>query len=328
MKLWDYLVQATYMPNGAQTFLLGTADVQAWVNQNSGEIVARDKTIVDKIILGLRDKRQIVRPRLELHPMATHAATIGRGAPALAAEITGATVATDGQSDARKLGMYRRGIHAAVAVGMNMTQSPYPACKLYYIADAIETNEGLTRDFVNKHVSISAQSKKVARLTAFRRANPVRGNAPPASSTIDVDAWDDLLQEVKDRTKEFIATYEALGNYYVEKTSRYKASVQTPLRAFELIDGVTFVSRKRYPVHTHLIAGAGAQPVNQGKKDQYFRFSLSFSRNGEAWAIHHFASGRDDRQPEISDRLASRGSSLVLACLDEGTYFIDPIREV
>lgn len=327
MRLWDYLRQANYLPQGAPDFLLGTEDVQRWVNQNKGELRARDDAIVDKIIMAILTRRGVKKPRLVLHAMADHAAGMidgqaGRGA--FSREITACAATTVATGDPQTLGVFRRAVHSAVAVGLNMSDSPYPVCRLYYVAKPTEIDEGMTWDFVNKHVSLSDRSKKTAKMTAFRRAN-VAGNAPPASSTIDAEAWDDLQREVHERNEEFIATYEAIADYYVERVSHYEAAVQRPLGNFDLIDGVTFVSKKKYLVHNFTIPPRG-QPVAQGQKEQYFRFSMSFSADGKGWAIHHYAGGRDDRRPEDGQYIVSRAGSSTLKALDEGTYFTVPFR--
>ncbi len=227
-------------------------------------------------------------------------------------------------------GEFRKAVKMAYGVAMNMSDWAYPACCYYYTAQGFEAQEGASADFTTKHLASTADEKS-SRVAAIVRATPVAARRVSAYGNILTshsgavkkgDPTKSFLKEIELRQKEFGDTHILLCNYFAE---HYLELPLPPRNQFTLIDGVTFVTGSALDMY-EFFTPVGATP--QRLEGSYFvHYSVSATKNGQAWAAHHLALARDNpRQFLPANRTALTDvvvNALNLAAVDPASYMRD-----
>lgn len=180
------------------------------------------------------------------------------------------------------------------AFAMNMERWAYPACEHYYTISANEAEEGLTADFVTKHVSSTEDKKSTQRVAQIRGAPVAARGGIGAFGTIVTSRSGGLMQEeladfckeIKSRQKEFTDTYAELTQFFVDNCEHLGSGGAANFNV--LLDHVTFISKRKYKMYEYENGRGGEASV-------YIHFGVSATADGLKWAVHHLARTTDDR---------------------------------
>lgn len=317
MKLLEFLWQLNKeVPSGTagpeiyKKQKVGPTNVLQWANENKAElkggawagalIQQMHKSLIE---LGKGDKQIYML----IEPTAGYAVLYGNeDAYAEALHRSGETVPALYYVDT-----FRDAFKNMCGFALSAQRWAYPGCEWYYTLTKTDASDYLTKDFLNKHVN-TTDDMKSARKVAEVRGAPVTerqgiqvfGSIVTArSGGIERGALGDLKAEIKSRQAEFSATYAALSEHYAANFQRFSP----PKKSFALIDHVSFITKKKYPMH-EFEKGKG------GQGDYYIHFGVSCSEDGKNWAVHHLARTSEDRTP-----LGSSLNGLGIEVADAGT---------
>lgn len=174
------------------------------------------------------------------------------------------------------------------AFALNMESSPFPAARHYHTITTGEANDGVTVDFVSKHVSstVDAKStKKVAEIrgapVAARQGIAAFGNiVTQRSGGLMKEELPEFTKEIKSRQAEFTSTYADLGQFYADNCEFLRSGGNTNFDV--LCDHITFITQKKYKMYEY-VSGKG------GEESCFIHFGVSCSADGKKWAVHHLA---------------------------------------
>lgn len=180
------------------------------------------------------------------------------------------------------------------AFAMNLENWAYPACEHYYTVSPSEAEEGLTNDFVNKHVSSTEDEKSTRRVAQIRGAQPGDRGGIAAFGNIVTQRSGGLMQEelgefrkeIKARQKEFTDTYAELTQFYADNCEFLGAGGAANLSV--LIDHVTFITKRKFKMYEYVGARGGEANV-------FIHFGVSATADGKKWAVHHLARTTETR---------------------------------
>lgn len=320
MHLIPFLQNEADAVNG---LVLDFALLKRWESANAGDIAARDKSTLRNLI-------ESYEKSCDRHYGAVHV-TVANVANAGALSIAVTTRAFTSDAGGNKYdAVFRRVMHSALAMGINMAQTPYPACNHYHEADAVEVTEGFSRGFLVKHVSDNNLGDRAGKRMAEIRADPVDvfgqgnvgyfGNAAPASSLLEKASAARFKAEVRRRQAEFTQTYEAASRYFAKQSVDRQNRILAQLNGFRLIDGIVFVSTEKYTLHSFQIA-QGVVQKGGGEENSYVSFGVSCDAEGTGWAVHHLVGTNANRLPNVGGVAAT----LANGGLDGCTTFQSPL---
>lgn len=174
------------------------------------------------------------------------------------------------------------------AFAMNMEISAYPACRHYYTIEKGEAADGVTKDFITKHVSSTEDAKSTKRVAQVRGApvdqrEGVRafGNIVTARSGGLLKEELDLFRaEIKRRQAEFTETYSALCDFFSKNCELLSAGGNANFQV--LFDGVTFITERAYRMFEY-------ENGKGGEENVFIHFGVSCTSDGTEWAVHHLA---------------------------------------
>jgi hypothetical protein len=303
--------------------VLNFALLKRWESANAGDIVARDNSTLRDLIT--RFERSIdLRNGSVLVTAANVANARALSIAATTRPFTSPTGSTKHEAS------FRRALHSALAMGINMARSPYPACNHYHEADAAEVTEGFSRGFLFKHVSDSKRGDRAGKRMAEIRADPANvfgedhvgffGNAAPASSLLEKDSAEKFRAEVRRRQAEFTQTYEAVSRHFAKQSIDRQNRILQQVNAFGLIDGIVFVSTEKYTLHSFQIVH-GVVQKGGGEENSYVSFGVACDEAGTGWAVHHLV-GTNANRLRHADGV---GADVASGGLDGCTTFQSPL---
>jgi hypothetical protein len=303
MKLLDFLWQINKeVPSGEagpevyKTQKVSPSNVLQWANENKADLKggAWAGKLIQQMHKTLLDKTNVDKQiKLMIEPTAGYAVLYNsEEAYAEAMHRSEETVPALHYIDT-----FRDAFKNLCGFALSAQKWAYPGCKCYYMLTKQDASDFLTKDFLNKHVSTTDDSKsarKVAQVrgvpVAERQGIGVFGSIVTSrSGGIAKGSLGDLKAEMKSRQAEFSATYAALSEHYADNF----VGVTPPKKKFALIDEVTFITQTKYPMH-EFDKGKG------GEGDYYIHFGVSCSEDGKSWAVHHLARTADNRTPHGS----------------------------
>lgn len=329
-------------------YWLSFNDLRRWESQNGGAMKCRDTKIIERMNMMLERHHGLKGGRILLGSAADKAllypdpppdapeedggrarnAMNNRRMSELALRLTQPQRPVEfekGKSGSAAL--FRRVMHTAISLGRKMTEAPYPSCTDYHTASAGEVAQGVTKDFMKKHVASNADGARAGMSVAKIRTDPDallgQGNAygkrVPISSVIEKSEYERLAREVRERQGEFTATYEAIQDHFIRSAFDRENQIKRQISTYPLVDKVQFVTRNLYTLHTFDLS-PGSKPVG-GEERCYVRFSVACDSAGTGWAIHHMADTGPTRAPADGERTcASFGGSV-----DPNTTFSSPL---
>jgi hypothetical protein len=174
------------------------------------------------------------------------------------------------------------------AFSMNMENWAYPACEHYYTVKRNEAEDGVTADFMTKHVSSTQDDRSTKRVAQIRGAPVAARSGIGAFGNIVTQRSGGLLQEelgdfckeIKSRQKEFTDTYAGLTQFYTDNCEFLGNGGAANFAV--LIDHVTFITLRKYKMYEYVDARGGEDNV-------YIHFGVSATADGKSWAVHHLA---------------------------------------
>lgn len=203
------------------------------------------------------------------------------------------------------------------AFAMNMEQSPYPACRHYYAIEEGEAQDGLTKDFVAKHVSSTGDDKSTKKVAQIRGAQVPQRQGIQAFGNIVTTRSGGLLKEevasfcaeIKSRQAEFTQTYEGLSQFFAENCGLLDAGGNANFQV--LFDGVTFISQRAYRMYEYENGRGGEESV-------FIHFGVSCTPDGKKWAVHHLA------RTSATRTIGSGTAATIFGATDATTSVSDP----
>lgn len=192
------------------------------------------------------------------------------------------------------------------AFSLNMEKWAYPGCAHYYTISQNEAEDGLTADFVTKHVSSTEDDRATKRVAQIRGA-PVAartgiaafgGIVTQRSGGLLKEELGDFCKEIKSRQKEFTDTYAELTQFFVDNCALLDSGGAANFDV--LIDHVTFITQRKYKLYEYVNARGGEANV-------YVHFGVSATADGSRWAVHHLARTTDNRMIANGTSIATLG---------------------
>lgn len=309
--------------DAATGLVLDFALLKRWEGANAGDIAARDKSTLRNLI-------ESYETSCARHYGALNV-TVANVANARALSIAVTTLPFVSDAGGNKYEpVFRRVMHSALAMGINMAQTPYPACNHYHEADAVEVTEGFSKGFLTKHVADNNRGDRAGKRMAEIRADPVDvfgqgnvgyfGNAAPASSLLEKASAAKFKAEVRRRQAEFTQTYEAASRYFAKQSVDRQNRILGQLNGFRLMDGIVFVSTEKYTLHSFQIANGVVQPGG-GEENSYVSFGVACDAAGTGWAVHHLVGTNANRLRNVG----GVGADVAGGGLDGCTTFLSPL---
>lgn len=184
------------------------------------------------------------------------------------------------------------GLAHMFAYASRMQTHPFPAFRHYYTATSLECREGMTRDFVNKHVS-GTDDAKSGRNVARVRVDPSKSNVESfgkiktsRSGGLSKDAVSAFAAEIRDRRDEFLKVHQGLSRGYAGAAA---LTYQRMPGAHAVFDHLTFETAEKYEMFEFRDAKLAS------KEPLFIKFSLSSNAEGDAFAVHHLAGAKETR---------------------------------
>lgn len=174
------------------------------------------------------------------------------------------------------------------AFALNMENWAYPACRHYHTISTAEAEDGVTTDFVTKHVSSTKDDKSTKKVAEIRGAPVQARQGVQAFGNIVTARSGGLLQEelgafcaeIKRRQTEFTNTYAGLTQYFADNCEWLDGGGNANFTV--LLDHVTFITQRAYKMYEYVGAKGGEDNV-------FIHFGVSSSADGKKWAVHHLA---------------------------------------
>lgn len=299
MKLLDFLLQLNPRLGAGEegpqrADKIGPANLMHWANQNKAELKggAWAGDLIGKMNKTLLDKTGVDKnSQLLIKPSAGYAVLYGSEE----AYAEGLHSGDEVVPALYYIDTFKAALKNMCGFALGAQRWAYPGCEWYYTLSRQDATDFMTKDFLNKHVNTTDDMKgarKVAQVrgaaVADRQGITAYGNIVTArSGGLEKSSLGSLKEEIKSRQAEFKETYAALSEYYAANF----VEIAPPKKGFALIDHVTFITKKKYPMH-EFENGKGAQG------DFYIRFGVSCSDDGKSFAVHHLAGTSADRTPK------------------------------
>jgi hypothetical protein len=299
MKLLDFLLQLNpRLPAGQEgperIDKLGPANLLQWADQHKTELKggAWAGDLIRKMQKTLSDRTNVDKgSQLLIKPSGGYAVLYGSEGAYAEALHNSDEVAPE----LYYIDIFKAGLKNMCGFALSAQQWAYPGCEWYYTLSKQDATDFLSKDFLSKHVN-TTDDMKGARKVAQVRGAPVADRQGIAafgsivtarSGGIEKGSLGSLKDEVKSRQAEFKDTYAALSEYYAANF----VEITPPKKSFALIDHVTFITKKKYPMH-EFEHGKGSQA------ELYIHFGVSCSDDGKSWAVHHLSGTTAGRTPK------------------------------